>query len=75
VVVYCTSVEGHSSIALYVALFDAGFVNVRRYAGGLIDWEAADLALEGDWRRRPRPLVREATTRVVKGYPCGDQWL
>ena len=49
VVVYCTSIDCHSSVALYMALIDAGFVNVRRYSGGLSDWEAAGLPLEGDW--------------------------
>ena len=49
VVVYCTSTDCHSSIALYMALIDAGFANVRRYSGGLSDWEAAGLQLEGDW--------------------------
>jgi rhodanese-related sulfurtransferase len=49
VVVYCTSNVCHSSIALYMALIDAGFANVRRYSGGLSDWEAASLPLEGDW--------------------------
>jgi rhodanese-related sulfurtransferase len=49
VVVYCTSTDCHSSIALYMALIDAGFANVRRYSGGLSDWEAAGLPLEGEW--------------------------
>jgi rhodanese-related sulfurtransferase len=49
IVVYCTSFDCHSSVALYLALVDAGFGNVRRYAGGLSDWEGAGLALEGDW--------------------------
>jgi rhodanese-related sulfurtransferase len=49
IVVYCTSPECHSSIALYWALLDAGFSNVRRYSGGLSDWEDAGLPLEGDW--------------------------
>jgi rhodanese-related sulfurtransferase len=49
VIVYCTSPECHSSLALYVALVDAGFDNVRRYSGGLTDWEGAGLPLEGDW--------------------------
>ena len=49
IVVYCTSPECHSSIALYWALLEAGFDNVRRYSGGLTDWEAAGLPLEGDW--------------------------
>lgn len=49
VVVYCTSPDCHSSIALYWALVDTGFTNVRRYSGGLTDWEGAGLPLEGDW--------------------------
>ena len=49
IVVYCTSPECHSSIALYWALLEAGFDNVRRYSGGLTDWEAAGLPLEGEW--------------------------
>jgi rhodanese-related sulfurtransferase len=49
VVVYCTSPACHSSTALYMALVEAGFTNVKRYAGGLTDWEDANLPLEGDW--------------------------
>ena len=49
VVVYCTSVDCHASIALYWALLDSGYTNVRRYAGGLTEWEAAGLPLEGEW--------------------------
>ena len=49
IVVYCTSVDCHASIALYHALVDRGYRNVRRYSGGLTDWEAAGLPLEGDW--------------------------
>jgi rhodanese-related sulfurtransferase len=49
IVVYCTSTECHSSVALYWALLDAGFTDVRRYSGGLTDWENAGLPLEGDW--------------------------
>lgn len=51
IVVYCTSEECHSSLALYEALVDAGYRNVRRYSGGLTDWEDAGLPLEGDWVR------------------------
>lgn len=49
IVVYCTSTDCHASVAMYWALLDAGYNNVRRYAGGLSDWETAGLALEGDW--------------------------
>lgn len=49
VIVYCTSEECHSSLALYQALVEHGFRNVRRYSGGLSDWEKAGLPLEGTW--------------------------
>ena len=49
IVVYCTSPECHASVAMYWALRDRGFENVRRYAGGLTDWESAGLPLVGDW--------------------------
>ena len=49
IVVYCTSVDCHSSIALYHDLVERGYQNVRRYDGGLTDWETAGLPLEGEW--------------------------
>lgn len=49
IVVYCTSVDCHASVALYHALVDGGYLHVRRYEGGLTEWEAAGLPLEGDW--------------------------
>jgi hypothetical protein len=35
-----------SSMALYRALVERGYRYVRRYAGGLLDWEGEGLALE-----------------------------
>ena len=49
IIVYCTSDSCHASVALYHALVDHGYPNVRRYSGGLTDWEAAGLPLEGEW--------------------------
>ena len=49
IVVYCTSPDCHASVAMYWALVDAGYTNVRRYAGGLTDWESAGLPIEGAW--------------------------
>lgn len=49
IVVYCTSVDCHSSIALYRDLVERGYQKVRRYDGGLTDWETAGLPLEGEW--------------------------
>ncbi|HWC31943.1 MAG TPA: rhodanese-like domain-containing protein [Actinomycetota bacterium] len=47
VIVYCSNVDCLSSVALYRDLVGRGYRNVRRYAGGLIDWEDASLPLEG----------------------------
>lgn len=49
IIVYCTSVDCHASIALYHALVERGYEHVRRYEGGLTDWEEAGLPLEGEW--------------------------
>jgi rhodanese-related sulfurtransferase len=47
VVVYCSNVDCLASVALYRDLVARGYKNVRRYSGGLIDWEDAGLPLEG----------------------------
>jgi rhodanese-related sulfurtransferase len=49
IVVYCSDVNCHASVALYQNLLEHGYTHVRRYSGGLIDWEAAGLPLEGEW--------------------------
>jgi rhodanese-related sulfurtransferase len=49
IVLYCSDVRCHASIALYETLIDHGYKNVRRYPGGLFEWESAGLPLEGDW--------------------------
>jgi len=47
IVVYCSNVDCLSSVALYRELVRRGYRNVRRYSGGLMDWEDAGLPLEG----------------------------
>jgi rhodanese-related sulfurtransferase len=49
VVVYCSQVDCLSSVAMYRDLVRRGYQNVRRYAGGLMDWEDAGLPLEGSF--------------------------
>jgi len=49
VVVYCSHVDCLSSVAMYRDLVRRGYRNVRRYAGGLLDWEDAGLPLEGEF--------------------------
>jgi rhodanese-related sulfurtransferase len=57
VVVYCTSVDCHASLALYHELVHRGYRDVRRYEGGLTDWEEAGLPLEGEWAKDGPPEV------------------
>jgi rhodanese-related sulfurtransferase len=49
VIVYCSNVDCLSSVALYRDLVARGYRNVRRYSGGLLDWEDAGLPLEGEF--------------------------
>ena len=49
IVVYCSNVDCLASVAVYHRLLEHGYTNVRRYAGGLVDWETAGLPLDGDW--------------------------
>lgn len=47
IIVYCSNVDCLSSVALYRALVEHCYCNVRRYGGGLLDWVEAGLTLEG----------------------------
>lgn len=53
IVVYCSHVDCLSSVALYRELERRGYRHVRRYAGGLLDWEDAGLPLEGSYVESP----------------------
>jgi rhodanese-related sulfurtransferase len=53
VIVYCSHVDCLSSVALYRDLVRRGYRNVRRYSGGLLDWEDAGLPLEGAFAAPP----------------------
>ena len=48
IVVYCTNVNCVASQLAYARLVESGYKNVRRYAGGLEDWEQAGYPLEGE---------------------------
>ena len=48
IVVYCTDPACVASQLAYQWLIEAGYTNVRRYAGGLSDWAAAGWELEGE---------------------------
>jgi 3-mercaptopyruvate sulfurtransferase SseA len=56
IVVYCSNVYCAASIYAYYALRRCGFTRVRRYGGGIVDWEEAGYPLEG--RDAPEPAPR-----------------
>lgn len=47
IVVYCSNPLCYYSIQAYHLLRSKGFAKVRRYAGGLLDWQDAGYPLEG----------------------------
>ena len=48
IVIYCSGGGCPASKFAYALLERAGYKNVRRYAGGIEEWEAAGLPLEGE---------------------------
>jgi rhodanese-related sulfurtransferase len=49
VVVYCSNIDCNASLRVYRGLVDAGYTKAYHYTGGLLEWEAAGLPLEGTW--------------------------
>jgi rhodanese-related sulfurtransferase len=49
IVVYCSHDTCTASRYAIMALEKAGYRNVRRYAGGIADWEDAGYPMEGEW--------------------------
>jgi rhodanese-related sulfurtransferase len=47
IIVYCSDPACVGSRFAYKKLVDNGYTNVRRYAGGLSDWQEAGYRLEG----------------------------
>jgi rhodanese-related sulfurtransferase len=59
IVVYCADVHCAASIYAYHLLRRQGYGRVRRYAGGVSDWEDAGYPLEsGDHAPAPEPRAR-----------------
>ena len=48
IVIYCSNPSCIASIIGYQLLTNMGYSNVRRYAGGIVEWEEAGYPLEGD---------------------------
>ncbi|MDG0865464.1 rhodanese-like domain-containing protein [Candidatus Lucifugimonas marina] len=49
IVVYCSDPNCPSSKFAYHMLTSGGYENVRRYEGGILDWEEAGFPIEGAW--------------------------
>src|SRR5436309_3066003 len=48
IIVYCAGYDCMASVTATDYLESQGFTHVRRYAGGVADWEEAGYPLEGD---------------------------
>src|SRR5947209_3583193 len=48
IVVYCSSSACIASVSAYEYLVRHGYKHIRRYAGGILDWEEAGYPLEGE---------------------------
>jgi rhodanese-related sulfurtransferase len=61
IVGYCSNPTCIASVAVYQYLHAQRYTHVRRYSGGLEDWEAAGLPLEGRWRQEvdPQSVLQE----------------
>jgi rhodanese-related sulfurtransferase len=49
IIIYCSNPSCIASIIGYQLLTRMGYKNVRRYAGGIEDWEEAGYLLEGSF--------------------------
>jgi rhodanese-related sulfurtransferase len=49
IIIYCSNPSCIASIIGYQLLTRMGYKNVRRYAGGIVDWEEAQYPLEGNF--------------------------
>jgi 3-mercaptopyruvate sulfurtransferase SseA len=48
IVVYCSGPDCHASVDAFYTYEACGHTKVRRYAGGIQDWEEAGYPLEGE---------------------------
>lgn len=69
IVVYCTNPACLASVAAYHRLRQEGYTNVRRYAGGIEDWEAAGLPLARGDAEAKDAAVDEAGK---ESFPASD---
>lgn len=85
IVVYCAGVSCTASIYAYSELEKQGYKNVRRYAGGIADWEDAGFTLEGELVEKVEPKecthldqirkVRPSAKGCVECLKMEDEWV
>jgi len=68
IVVYCHDESCPASKAAYQMLVSHGFTNVRRYAGGMRDWQEAGYPLERD-----PELVEDAVRTTALSQPITEE--
>ena len=69
--VYCTNVNC-ASIMAYNLLVQHGYGDVRRYAGGLDDWEEAGYPLVGEMAPRHDPFPLTEPYHASAAYPLHE---
>ena len=76
IVLYCATVYCPASIYAYKLLEREGFRRVRRYAGGLDDWESAGFPIENGppTAARIRRRVHVRSTRPSKPLTRARRW-
>jgi rhodanese-related sulfurtransferase len=71
IVIYCSNASCIASIIGYQHLTNMGFSKVRRYAGGIVDWEQAGLTLFQELlplRKLHQPFLTLIATRLSTRY-------
>jgi rhodanese-related sulfurtransferase len=71
IVIYCSNPSCIASIIGYQHLTNMGFSKVRRYAGGIVDWEQAGLTLFQKLlplRKLYQPFLTLIATRLSTRY-------
>jgi len=72
IVVYCADVHCVASIYAYSRLEQAGYTRVRRYAGGVADWEEAGYPLESGPVEPPAERSRRRTPTLRPWRLCAS---
>jgi rhodanese-related sulfurtransferase len=74
IVVYCATVYCAASIYGYRLLEREGYTRVRRYAGGIDDWESAGYPVESgpprSWKPKQRRSARPPRAFAARRWPA-----